>query len=149
MSKINSKQRAIIIGLTILGCLLILFFGLRALRAFQKFDGRVPHQDFPEKLETDVERVRDWMTIPFISRMYGVPEPILYDALGISPEGNHKKSLRDLNQEYFPETDGVVIQLIKAALLANQKPPTPVPPLTAVPPLTPVPPLTEIPAPTP
>jgi len=123
--KINSKQRAIIIGLTILGCLLILIFGLRSLRAFQKFDGHVPNNNFPEKLETDVERVRDWMTIPFISRMYGVPEPILYEAVGISGQGNDKKSLEDLNEEYFPETEGLVIQLVKASLLANQRPPLP------------------------
>jgi hypothetical protein len=139
MHKINKKQRAIIIGLTILGCLLILFFGLRSLRAFQKFDGRVPHNNFPEKIETDVERVRDWMTIPFIARMYGVPEPILYKALEIPAQGNDKKSLRDLNEEYFPETEGVVIQLIKAVLLANQSPPTPIPPLTAIPPATAIP----------
>jgi hypothetical protein len=139
MSKINSKQRVIIIGLTILGCLLILFFGLRSLRAFQKFDGRVPRDNFPQKIETDVERVRDWMTIPFIARLYGVPEPILYEALEISAEANDKKSLRDLNEEYFPESDGLVIQLIKAALLANRRPPTPLPPLTAIPPATVVP----------
>ncbi|MBL8091158.1 MAG: hypothetical protein JNJ43_12560 [Anaerolineales bacterium] len=138
MPNANSKQRIIIIGLTILGCLLILFFGLRAFRAFQKFDRHGPPPgDFPEKLETDVERVRDWMTIPFISRMYGVPEPILYDALGISPEGNYKKSLRDLNKEYFPENDGIVIEIVKATLLANQSPPTPLPPLTPIPPSAP------------
>lgn len=147
--KNNSKQRIVIIGLTIIGCLLILFFGLRSLRAFEKFDRRDVREDFPDKLETDVERVREWMTIPFIARMYGVPEPILYEALDIPSLGNHKKSLEDLNKEYFPETDGLVIQIVKATLLENQRPPTPIPPLTAVPPLTPVPPLTAIPSPTP
>lgn len=139
MLKINSKQRAVIIGLTILGCLLILFFGLRSLRAFQKFDGHGPREDFPNKIETDVERVREWMTIPFISRMYGVPEPILYEALEIPSDGNNKKSLEDLNKEYFPETDGIVIQIVKTTLLANQTPPTPVPALTVIPPATSVP----------
>lgn len=138
MSKINSK-RLIIIGLIILGCLLILFFGLRSFHAFQKFDRHGPHDDFPDKLETDVERIREWMTIPFISRMYGVPEPILYEALDIPSEGNHKKSLEDLNEEYFPESNGIVIELVKATLLANQTPPTPVSPPTAISPATSVP----------
>lgn len=132
MSKINSKNRVVIIGLTIFGCLLILFFGLRSFRAFQKFDrhdGPPSLNNFPDKLETDVEQVREWMTIPFISRMYGVPEPILYEALDIPSEGNHKKSLDDLNKEYFPESDGIVVELVKASLLANQTPPTPVPPV--------------------
>lgn len=140
MSKINLKQRFIIIGLTIFGCLLILFFGLRSFHAFQKFDRHDPREDFPDKLETDVEQVQEWMTIPFISHMYGVPEPILYEALDVPfDKKNNKKSLEDLNDEYFPETDSFVIETVKATLLANQSPPTPVPPLTAIPPATSVP----------
>jgi hypothetical protein len=139
-TKNTSRQRIFVIGLTIIGCLLILFFGFRSLQAFQKFDRHAPpHGDFPDKLETDVEKVREWMTIPFISRMYGVPQPILYDALNIPRQGNDKKSLKDLNEEYFPETDGLVIQLVKAALLANQFPPTPVPAATMIPPATIIP----------
>lgn len=134
------RQKLFVIALTVVGCLLIIFFGWRAFHAFQKFDrhGPPPHANFPDELETDVERVREWMTIPFISRMYGVPEPILYDALGIPSEGNHKKSLEELNRKYFPETEGIVIQIVKETLLANQPPPTPIPPDTPVPPLTPI-----------
>lgn len=89
------------------------------------------------EVETDVEQIRDWMTIPFISRMYGVPEKILFDAIGISPEGNHKKSIEELDEEYFPEADGYIIERVKAAILAHQSPPMPAAPLTPVPPLTP------------
>lgn len=136
-AKNNSKQRIVIICLIIFGCLLILFFGLRTFHAFQKFDRHGPPPgDFPEKIETDVERVREWMTIPFIAHMYGVPEPILYEALDIPEEGNHKKSLEDLNKEYFPETDGMVMEIVKATLLAHQPPPTPVLTLTVIPPAT-------------
>lgn len=131
--KNNSKQRIFMTALIIIGCLLILFFGLGALRAFQKFDGHAPPPHvFPEQLETDVERVREWMTIPFIARMYGVPESILYEALAIPAWGNHKKSLEDLNREYFPESDGIVMKIVKATLLANQTLPTPIPPPTAI-----------------
>jgi|SRR5688572_988320 len=131
----QTKQKILVIVITMLGCLLILFFGLRSFRAFQKFDGHGPREGFPDKLETDVERIRDWMTIPFISRMYGVPEPILYEALGIPADGNDKKSLRDLNEEYFSETDELVIETVKTALLANQHPSAPVLPETPVPPV--------------
>ncbi|MCC7119023.1 MAG: hypothetical protein IT310_10900 [Anaerolineales bacterium] len=120
----NPKRRFIILGLTFFGCLLILFFGTRLFHAYQKFNGHGPH-GFAPKLETDVEQVRGWMTIPFISRMYGVPEPILYKALGIPEEGNHKKSLEDLDGEYFPEAAGTALQIVKATLLAHPAPPTP------------------------
>lgn len=122
----SQKQRLIIIGLTVLGCLLILFFGARAFHAFQKFDRHGPPDHFPEKLETDVEQVREWMTIPFIARLYGVPEPVLYEALAIPfDKKNDKKSLEDLNAEYYPENSGYVINAVKAALRAHQAPPAP------------------------
>jgi hypothetical protein len=75
------------------------------------------------------------MTVPFISRMYDVPEEVLFDALESRHEGNHKKSLEELNDEFFPEADGLAERItVKAAILAHQPPPTPVPPLTPVPP---------------
>jgi hypothetical protein len=136
----SKTKRAVVAGFTILGCLFILFFGLRAFHAFKKFGGPPPPQRTPGEVETDVERIRDWMTVPFIARMYGVPEDILFDALEIPVEGNRRKSLEDINRIYFPQSDGLPEQIIKAAILAHQPPPTPVPPLTAVPPLTPIPP---------
>lgn len=68
----NSKQRALIFVLTILGCLLALFFGLRAFHAFKKFGGHLPPPRAGE-IETDVGQIREWMTIPFIARAHGVP----------------------------------------------------------------------------
>jgi hypothetical protein len=128
----NSKQRAsIIVVMIILGCLFIAFFGLRAFHAFKKFNGYPPPAD---KIETDVERIRDWMTVPFIARMYDVPEEVIFDALGIPPQGNRKKSLEELDDEFFPEADGLAERIVKAAVLAHHPPPTPVPPLTPMPP---------------
>ena len=121
----NSKQRILFIALSILGVMLILFFGLRALRAFKKFDGhRPPH--IAEELQSDVNDIEDWMTIPFISHNYGVPPDIIFDVLGIDPKENHKKSLKQLNDEYYPKQDGYVLETVKATILAHQPPPTPV-----------------------
>ena len=123
----NSKQRILFIALSILGVMLILFFGLRALRAFKKFDGhRPPH--IAEELQSDVNDIEDWMTIPFISHNYGMPPDIIFDVLGIDPKENHKKSLKQLNDEYYPKQDGYVLETVKATILAHQPPPTPVPP---------------------
>jgi hypothetical protein len=131
------KQQALFIALTILGCLFVLFFGMRALHAFRKFGGPPPPPHTRGEIETDVEKIRDWMTIPFISRMYGVPEKILFEAIDIPPDRNYKKSIEELNKEYFPTVDGFIIEQIKVAILAHQSTGMPDTPLTPLPPLTP------------
>lgn len=140
MAERSKIKRALIVAFTVLGCLFILFFGLRAFHAFRKFGGPPPPPRQYDEIETDVERIRDWMTIPFIARTYGVSEEILFGALGIPKEGNRRKSLEELDKLYFPQSIGLAEQLVKAAILAHQPPPEAVPPFTPVPPLTPTPP---------
>lgn len=131
-----SRQRALVIGVIALGILIITFFGLRAVFAFREFRRHGPPPLSPleaQQVETDVELIRDWMTIPFISRMYQVSPRALFDAIGISPMGNSEKNLAQLNAEYFPNQPGMVLEVVKAAVQANQPPPTPVSPATASP----------------
>ena len=119
------KQRALITSLIIIGIAIVGFFGLRTLHAFREFRRHRP-PPFPpadsQQIETDVDLIRDWMTIPFISRTYHVPQKILFDALGIPSRGNEEKSLAQLNEEYSPQAPGIVIEVVKAALRANQPP---------------------------
>ena len=132
----KSKAPIAFIALSILGALLILFFGLRALRAFRKFDGHRP-PPFAGEIQTNVEDIEDWMTIPFISHNYGTPPDMLFDVLKIDPAANHKKSLRELNDEFYPDRDGYVLATVKAAILAHQPPPIPATPTKPVIPPTP------------
>ena len=118
LSKVNPKQRALVIGLIILGILFTIFFGMRAFHAFKKFGGHRPPP--PGKVETNVELIRDWMTISFISKMYRVPEREIFDALNVSPLGSHDKSLKVLNNDYYPDKDGFVMDTVKATILAFQ-----------------------------
>jgi len=121
----NRKQRTLFIALSVIGGVLILFFGLRAARAFKKFDGHRPPPPYADEIETDVEIIEDWMTIPFISHTYGIPPEILFDALMISPQETHKYSLQEINEEYYPDHEGYVLEAVKAIILAHQTPPTP------------------------
>lgn len=126
--KAKPHQRALIIGLTVLGCVLMLVFGLRTLHALKRLRSAPPPPPFAAEVSTDVETIEDWMTIPFISHAYRVPPEILFEALQIPPHRNEKKSLKELNEEYYPNEDGYVLAAVKATILAHQTPPAPAPP---------------------
>jgi hypothetical protein len=119
----SPRLRALVLGLIVLGILFVGFYGMRTLRAYKEFRRHQPPPaaEAAQRLETDVELIRDWMTIPFIAKMYHVPPNFLFDALGIESAGNREKSLERLNEEYFPERDGFVLTAVKDALLADQE----------------------------
>jgi hypothetical protein len=131
-----SRQRKLVLGLILIGIVFVGFFGLRFFQAFREFRGHRPPplspQDAPPA-ETDVELIRDWMTIGFISHTYRTPPNLLYKALDISPRGNEEKSLQQLNDEFFPKQPGYVLKTVKATIRANQPPPTTVSPKNATP----------------
>ena len=133
-SHTSPGQRRLVIGFIAIGILFTAFFGMRAFHAFRKFNGHRPPP--PGKVETDVELIRDWMTVPFISRTYQVPPEVIFEALKISPQKDHDKSLKVLNEEYYPDQDGYVLNLVKDTILAHQPPPAPASAPTAVSPLT-------------
>src|SRR5688572_8003835 len=117
-----ARIRTLVFVLIFIGGIIVGFFGLRTLRAFREFGGQRPPPAASvaetEGIETDVELIREWMTIPFISKMYRVPPNVLFDALGILANKNREKSLKRLNREYFPQAEGIVLEKIKAAVLA-------------------------------
>jgi hypothetical protein len=137
-----SRQRALITSFIVIGMIIVGFFGLRTFHAFREFRGHRPPPFPPEdaaSAETDVELIRDWMTIGFLSKTYHTPPDLLYKALGIRPNGNEHKSLKQLNDEYFPETPGYVLKTVKAEIQAWMPPPTRIPPQTAIPASTEIP----------
>lgn len=132
-NQINPKQRNFVIGLIIIGLVIIGFFGWRTTRAFRQFHGHRPPPPFNGHIETDVELIRDWMTLPYISITYRLPPNLLYETLNIPPNGNEKKNLKRLNDEYYPEAPGTVLEKVKAAILAYQATLTAIPPSASPP----------------
>lgn len=132
----NPGQKNFVTGLIILGLIFIIFFGLRTVRAFRQFrEHRPPPPSAAEDVETDVNLIRDWMTIPFIAKMYHVKPHTLFEALEIPEQENREKSLRQLNEEYYPQAEGVVIEKVKTAVraaIANRPEQIPVLPKTPV-----------------
>jgi len=140
-AKVSKKQRALVIGLIALGILFTTFFGMRAFHAYEQFNGhRPPPPGKPGKVETDVELIRGWMTVPFIAELYSVPEPALFEALKIPPDKEtREKSLRDLNREYYPDAEGFVLETVKTTVKKLQPPVPDSAPQTISPPTAPTP----------
>jgi hypothetical protein len=124
----TKTQRTLVLFLVVAGAIIVGLFGLRTIRIWRDLREHAAPPVLPdvsEPIETDIELIRDWMTIPFIAKLYRVPAPVLYSELGIPPRGNQDKSLTQLNEEYFPEAPGIVEARIKAAVLENLPPPLP------------------------
>lgn len=123
------KQRALIVLLIVMGALIVGFFGWRTLHAFRDFRGHRPPPPFAQSenqaVETDVELIRDWMTIGFISHSYHTHPRMLYDALNIPPKGNEDKSLQQLNDEFYPDQPGYVLETVKSVIRSSMPPGTP------------------------
>ena len=129
-------QRVLVAALIIFGIWIAAFFGLRTFHAYSEVrQHRPPPPPFKtEQPETDVELIQDWMTIPFIERMYHIHQGVLFQTLDIPPEENKEKSLKQINEKYFPNQPGFVLQFVKTTVQANLPPPTPISPATVVPP---------------
>ena len=121
--KTNSLERKILLVLLVVGILLSVFFGLRAMRSFARL-----HQSGLHPGETDVSAIRGWMTVPYIAKVYRVPSDYLYQQIGIPRAGNDAKSLGDLNKEYFFGQPGAVMQKVKDAIARYKPPTTDIPP---------------------
>ena len=129
-----TKQKLLITGLISLGVLIVGFFGMRAFHAFTHIRdggfGPGGHRP-PPASETDVELIRDWMTIPYIANTYGVPDHMLFKELKIPEDKNREKSLKELNDAYFPDQAGYILDQVKKAI-TDHRPPAP-PPTKATP----------------
>lgn len=132
-NSINPRQRNFVVGLIVIGLMIIGIFGFRTVRAFRQFHGHRPPPLSGEKAETDVDLIRDWMTLPYVSITYQLPPNLLFETLKIPPKGNERKSLKQLNDRYYPQSPGLVLQLVKAAIRANQAVPTALSPATIIP----------------
>ncbi len=91
LSPTTSKQRlmrrlgvlALLVGLVLLG-----LFSVRTWRQVE-YNQRVASG------QIQVETLRGWMTLPYIARVYGVPEARLRETLELPATGDEQRSLRN------------------------------------------------------
>jgi hypothetical protein len=75
----------------IFGLILTVFFATRAFHGFQ----RVRSNKFGGG-ESNVELIRGWMTVEYITKMYHVPPNVVLSPLNLPVDGNEKRSLESL-----------------------------------------------------
>ena len=88
MAILSRRARRVIpitISLILAACLLTIVGG-RMVRAYQEL------RNEQRVRQGEAVGVLPWMTLPYIARTYKVPEPDLYDALGLQPSRRNQKS---------------------------------------------------------
>ncbi len=107
------KERYIIPAILVVGVFLATLFSLRATRSLvHVFDAGIGPGP------ANVDTIRGWMTMPFIARVYRVPEGYLYQQAGISLQSNPHLSLDELNRRDYPGQPGIVVDKVKTAILS-------------------------------
>jgi hypothetical protein len=130
------RRPYLVAGIAIALVVVLVFGGRAAWRLGYRLLGPPP----PPR-QTDVSLIADWMSVPYVSRAYRVPEPELYQALGIEPEGRRMRPLRAIAHETERSTDDVLTIVRETVTAWQQTHPGPSTPIGAPPPpLPPTPP---------
>lgn len=110
MMEETSKSKKIKTGqkigfyLLIIGFLFILISGVLGLRIFDK----VGHKPPPQPRETNITLIKEWMTIPYISRTYGVPEPEFFKSLNLENGDYGKLSISQIASQKNTDSDALI-----------------------------------------
>jgi len=111
-------RRWLAVVAVLVGLALVVGFGWRAWKQIQ-FNQRVARG------EVQVETLRGWMTLPYIERMYGVPQVKLRQALGLPATGFDDRSVRDWGKQANLDPNAMR-QVIEKLILEHEPPPGPV-----------------------
>lgn len=88
LSRQERVRRWLAVVAVLVGMVLVTGFGWRAWKQIQ-FNQRVARG------EVQVQTLKGWMTLPYIERVYGVPQAELRHALGLPATGFEDRSVRD------------------------------------------------------
>lgn len=103
------------VGLAVVGLILVVLFGLRAVRSFTRIE-----RDHLDPRAPRVEDIRGWMTLPHLARMFHVPEPYLYEQLGVAEDDAHRMDLRELSRAQSPEAPEEFMERVKDVIRSYQ-----------------------------
>lgn len=101
-----ARRQWLIVAASLGLILAVLIGGRAAWRLSHRFAGPPPPR------QTDVAQIADWMSVPYISRAYRVPESELYRALGVEPQGPRVRRLREIASE-SGRSSGEVVEIVR------------------------------------
>jgi hypothetical protein len=105
------SRKVILVILLILGLILAGFFAARAFHGFQ----RVRAMKFGGG-ETNVELIRGWMTVNYITKMYHVPPDVVLSPLNLSEAGNGNRSISSLIRSTGTTDPDGMLDKVKASI---------------------------------
>jgi hypothetical protein len=118
------------ISVSFLLCLALVgtvFAAASTVQAYQQFE-----QDHQRITAGDVSTVSSWMTLPYIARIYHVPELCLYGALHISDTALQKHATLGFIADHYKKPANDLIHTVQQAILNFRKKRTcPAPPNSA------------------
>ncbi len=129
----TKRARAVLGAVIAAGLAVTVFFGFAAVRSAVRLKAGIERRggigrwnrgsDFrgsgsrgADALGPEIDSIRGWMTVPHVERLFAVPADELFAELGIPPEGNRRKSLKELNRRYAPGNNGFLLEKLKEAL---------------------------------
>jgi hypothetical protein len=105
-----ARRRPYLLAAIVVALIIVVLFGGRAAwRLAWRLTGPPPPR------QTDVSLIADWMSVPYVSRAYRVPNPELYKALGVEPEGRRTRTIRDIAQDQGI-TSAQAVERVQAAV---------------------------------
>ena len=125
-------QEILIALLVVAGLILTAYFGFRFYRSVLS----LRHNRLLPGV-TDVSLIQNWMTIPYIARVYRIPEDTLWKGLSIPSQGNRIKNLTLLDRDYYAGNPDAALGRVKAIVstyLAQHPEVTPTPLKSQTPP---------------
>ncbi|MEI8131385.1 MAG: hypothetical protein WCG34_03055 [Leptolinea sp.] len=106
------KNRRIYLSiLFFIGIGLAIFFGIKAFRNIQ----RIQSMKFGGG-ETNVELIRGWMTVDYITKMYHVPPDVVLKPLNLPVKSNMKISIGSLIKAAGTSNPEVLMNQVKASI---------------------------------
>lgn len=117
MQPLSARSRLIVTSFLL--CLAVaatIFCAVQTVQAIQRF--QLAHSQI---IQRDVNAIQPWMTIHYISRVYGVPEEYLAHSIGLTNSRQWTNvPLRSLSVHYNRPVDALIREL-QAAIKAYQK----------------------------
>ncbi|MBI3966236.1 MAG: hypothetical protein HY329_11440 [Chloroflexi bacterium] len=113
-SALGRRQRIFVgAALLVLATLMLLLSVRSTVRLYHYMTGTVPPR------EVTVEAIAGWMTVPFVSRRFHVPEAELFAALGTDASTHRRSSLRQIAQAAGRD-EAEILAIVRATVVARQ-----------------------------